>query len=247
VVLAGIAVFTLASVGCALSTSIGALVGFRALQGLAAGAGMVVSRVIVRDLFPPVEAQRVLSQVTLWFGLAPAVAPLFGGILYQTLGWHSIFWLLAGLGCVLGVVNCTLAARDPGTGAGAALPARPAAARLCATGVQRAIPGADGGQRHSLQRHVPVRAERAGVPGGAPEAGADAVLLVLHLHRGRRDGRCLDFGPAGRPRDPAPAGALGLPADDGRGAAERGAEPVAAAAPGVGHPAGGAVCRSAGR
>ena len=105
VVLAGIAVFTLASVGCALSTSIGALVGFRALQGLAAGAGMVVSRVIVRDLFPPVEAQRVLSQVTLWFGLAPAVAPLFGGILYQTLGWHSIFWLLAGIGCVLGLVN----------------------------------------------------------------------------------------------------------------------------------------------
>jgi DHA1 family bicyclomycin/chloramphenicol resistance-like MFS transporter len=113
VVLAGIAVFTLASVGCALSDLHRRAGRVPRLQGLSAGAGMVVSRVIVRDLFPPVEAQRVLSQVTLWFGLAPAVAPLFGGILYQTLGWHSIFWLLAGIGCVLGLVNCTLVARDP--------------------------------------------------------------------------------------------------------------------------------------
>ncbi len=105
VVLAGIAVFTLASVGCALATSIGTLITCRALQGLSAGAGMVVSRVIVRDLFPPVEAQRVLSQVTIWFGLAPAVAPLFGGLLFDRLGWPSIFWLLSGIGCVLWLVN----------------------------------------------------------------------------------------------------------------------------------------------
>ena len=105
VVLTGIAVFALASVGCAMSTSIGALIGFRALQGLAAGAGMVVSRVIVRDLFPPVEAQRMLSQVTIWFGIAPAVAPLFGGILFDWLGWHSIFWLLVVIACVLWLVN----------------------------------------------------------------------------------------------------------------------------------------------
>jgi len=53
VVLAGIAVFTLASVGCALSDSIGWLVFFRALQGASAGAGMVVSRAIIRDMFAP--------------------------------------------------------------------------------------------------------------------------------------------------------------------------------------------------
>jgi DHA1 family bicyclomycin/chloramphenicol resistance-like MFS transporter len=69
------------------------------LQGLAAGAGMVVSRVIVRDLFPPAEAQRVMSQVTIYFGVAPAVAPLVGGSCSCTLGWHSIFWLLAAVGC----------------------------------------------------------------------------------------------------------------------------------------------------
>jgi MFS transporter, DHA1 family, multidrug resistance protein len=105
VVLCGIAVFTLASVGCALSTSIGSLITFRALQGLSAGAGMVVSRVIVRDLFGAIDAQRMLSQVTLWFGVAPAVAPLFGGVLFDLLGWPSIFWLLTGIGCVLWLIN----------------------------------------------------------------------------------------------------------------------------------------------
>lgn len=108
VVLTGIAVFTFASAGCALAESIGALVFWRAVQGLSAGAGMVVARVIVRDLFPPVEAQRMLSQVTIWFGLAPAVAPLVGGILFDTLGWHSIFWLLVVIGVVLGLINWRL-------------------------------------------------------------------------------------------------------------------------------------------
>src|SRR6476661_3732899 len=65
VILVGTAIFTLASVGCALSQSIGALVFFRALQGMSAGAGVVVSRAIVRDMFPPDEAQRVMSQVTI--------------------------------------------------------------------------------------------------------------------------------------------------------------------------------------
>jgi DHA1 family bicyclomycin/chloramphenicol resistance-like MFS transporter len=108
VVLTGIAVFTLASLGCALSQSIGMLVACRALQGLSAGAGMVVSRVIVRDLYPPVEAQRMLSQVSMWFGVAPAVAPMIGGVLFDALGWHAVFWLLVVLGCALGLVNWRL-------------------------------------------------------------------------------------------------------------------------------------------
>ena len=101
VVLVGIALFTAASVGCALSDSIGQLVFFRALQGLSAGAGMVVSRAIIRDMFPPADAQRVMSQVTIYFGVAPAVAPLVGGFLFAQLNWHAIFWLLAVLGLVL--------------------------------------------------------------------------------------------------------------------------------------------------
>jgi DHA1 family bicyclomycin/chloramphenicol resistance-like MFS transporter len=96
VVLGRLAVFTLASVGCALSQHIGALVFFRALQGMSAGAGIVVSRAVIRDMFPPADAQRVMSQVTIYFGVAPAVAPMIGGFLFVHAGWHSIFWLLTG-------------------------------------------------------------------------------------------------------------------------------------------------------
>jgi DHA1 family bicyclomycin/chloramphenicol resistance-like MFS transporter len=105
VVLWGLALFTLASVGCALSQTIGQLVFFRALQGVSAGAGIVVSRAIIRDMFPPDEAQRVMSQVTIYFGVAPAVAPMIGGWLFVHTDWHAIFWLLAVIGVALWVAN----------------------------------------------------------------------------------------------------------------------------------------------
>ena len=101
VVLWGVAVFTLASVGCAVADTVAELVLYRALQGLSAGAGMVVSRAIIRDMFPPADAQRVMAQVTIYFGVAPAVAPLLGGFLFVHAGWHAIFWLLAVLGGAL--------------------------------------------------------------------------------------------------------------------------------------------------
>ena len=101
VVLWGVAVFTLASVGCALADTLAELVLYRALQGLSAGAGMVVSRAIIRDMFPPVDAQRVMAQVTIYFGVAPAVAPLLGGFLFVHVNWHAIFWMLAVLGGAL--------------------------------------------------------------------------------------------------------------------------------------------------
>lgn len=104
VVLAGVALFTLASAGCALAPSTPVLIAFRALQGLSSGAGIVVSRAIVRDVCAPVDAQRMMSQVTIWFGIAPAVAPLFGGLLFDAFGWRSIFWLLTALGALLWAV-----------------------------------------------------------------------------------------------------------------------------------------------
>jgi DHA1 family bicyclomycin/chloramphenicol resistance-like MFS transporter len=105
VVLWGIAMFTLASAGCALSQSVGQLVLFRAMQGLSAGAGVVVSRAVIRDMFPPAQAQQVMSQVTIYFGLAPAVAPIIGGWLFVHLGWHSIFWFLTAVGTALWLTN----------------------------------------------------------------------------------------------------------------------------------------------
>ncbi|MFA7664879.1 MAG: multidrug effflux MFS transporter [Burkholderiaceae bacterium] len=101
VVLTGIAVFVAASVGCALSSNIAQLVLFRTLQGVSAGAGMVVSRAVIRDLFPPADAQRVMSQVTIYFGVAPAIAPIIGGWLFVHTDWHSIFWFLALIGAML--------------------------------------------------------------------------------------------------------------------------------------------------
>ena len=108
VVLVGLALFTLATIGCAMSQSIATLVLFRALQGMSAGAGSVVARAIVRDMFPPEEAQRVMSMVTIFFGLAPAVAPMLGGVLFVQFGWHSIFWLLAGISLSLLLINLRL-------------------------------------------------------------------------------------------------------------------------------------------
>ncbi|HSV54013.1 MAG TPA: multidrug effflux MFS transporter [Burkholderiaceae bacterium] len=108
VVLWGIAVFTVASAGCALSQSIGQLVFFRALQGLSTGAGIVVSRAVIRDMFPPAQAQKVMSQVTIYFGVAPAIAPIIGGWLFVHTNWHAIFWFLTGVGVFLWVANYRL-------------------------------------------------------------------------------------------------------------------------------------------
>ena len=105
VVLWGVAVFTLTSIGCALSQNIGQLIFFRVLQGLSTGAGIVVSRAVVRDMFEPSQAQKVMSQITIFFGIAPAIAPIIGGWLFVLAGWHSVFWFLAGVGVVLWVAN----------------------------------------------------------------------------------------------------------------------------------------------
>ena len=108
VVLWGLALFTLASVGCALAPTIGWLIFFRALQGMSAGAGIVISRAIICDMFPPADAQRVMSQVTIYFGVAPAVAPIFGGLLFVHVDWHAIFWLLSLIGAALWTLNWRL-------------------------------------------------------------------------------------------------------------------------------------------
>ncbi len=101
VIVGSIVVHALASIGCALSQSIEALLVFRAVQGCFAGAGFVVGRAIVRDLFAGAEAQRQLSRIQMLFSVAPIVAPILGGWLVAHLAWPAIFWLLAGFGLVL--------------------------------------------------------------------------------------------------------------------------------------------------
>ena len=101
VILVAVAIYTLASVWCALADSVQGLILGRVLQGLSVGAGMVVGRAMIRDLFGPEDAQRLMSLVTLFFGLAPAIAPIIGGWLFVGLGWRSIFWFLAAVGVIL--------------------------------------------------------------------------------------------------------------------------------------------------
>jgi DHA1 family bicyclomycin/chloramphenicol resistance-like MFS transporter len=108
VVLWGVALFTVASAGCALADNIGALVFWRAVQGISAGAGIVVSRAVIRDMFPPADAQRVMAQVTIYFGVAPAVAPMVGGFLFVHANWHAIFWFLTAVGAALWIANYRL-------------------------------------------------------------------------------------------------------------------------------------------
>ena len=105
VVLCGVAVFTLASLGCALSQTVGQLIVFRGVQGLSSGASMVVARAIIRDMFPPAEAQRVMAQVTIFFGIAPAVAPVVGGLLLVHAGWHAVFVFLTAVGALLWLLS----------------------------------------------------------------------------------------------------------------------------------------------
>lgn len=95
VVLVSLAVYAVASIGAAWSPTLHWLLLFRALQGASAGAGIVVGRAVVRDLYSGADAQRVLSQVTMVFGIAPAIAPIFGGWLHSLFGWRAIFIFLA--------------------------------------------------------------------------------------------------------------------------------------------------------
>jgi len=91
-----ITLFALASLGCALAPSFSALLAFRALQGVAAGAGLIIGRAIIRDRFSGADAQRLMAQVTLIFGIAPVIAPMIGGWLLVLSGdWRPLFWFLA--------------------------------------------------------------------------------------------------------------------------------------------------------
>ena len=94
IILISLALFGIASAGCAFATSIEQLWVWRALQGITAGAGMVISRAIVRDLFDGAPAQRLIAQITMMFALAPVIAPLIGGWLQTWFGWRSVFAFL---------------------------------------------------------------------------------------------------------------------------------------------------------
>jgi len=95
VILVALVVFAIGSFGCASASSVEYLWVFRVLQGISAGAGVVVGRAIIRDLYSDTAAARLLSMVTMIFSIAPAIAPVVGGWIVTLLDWRAIFLALS--------------------------------------------------------------------------------------------------------------------------------------------------------
>jgi len=104
VILVSLVTFCLGTIGCASAHSVHYLWFFRVVQGVSAGAGVVVGRAIIRDLYADAAAARLLSLVTMIFSIAPAVAPVLGGFIVKYSDWRSIFLFLVGYTIVLFIV-----------------------------------------------------------------------------------------------------------------------------------------------
>jgi DHA1 family bicyclomycin/chloramphenicol resistance-like MFS transporter len=103
VILWGLGLYVLASLGCALAPNFAALLAGRALQGVVAGTGHIVGRAIIRDRYSGTQAQRLMSAITVIFGLGPALAPVIGGWLHVWFGWRAVFGAMALYGTSLAV------------------------------------------------------------------------------------------------------------------------------------------------
>lgn len=108
VMLWGMVVFVLSSAACALAPTIETLVAARLVQAFGACVGPVLGRAVVRDVYGPHAAARVLSHVATATALAPLAAPVLGGWLSASFGWRSTFFTLTGYGLVLAVMVGTV-------------------------------------------------------------------------------------------------------------------------------------------
>ena len=91
----GLCIYMLTSIGCALATSVDALIVFRLLQALGGCAGMVASRAMVRDLFDTKQIAKVFSTLMLVVAVSPIIAPTLGGYITALFGWRWVFAVLA--------------------------------------------------------------------------------------------------------------------------------------------------------
>lgn len=119
----GIALFILASAGCALAPDIWSLTAWRFLHGVGACAAPVIARAMVRDSFDRDRGASVMSLMMLVMGVAPMLAPLAGGQVLDHVGWRGIFWCLCGFGLLaaLGLLTVKETARPAGHRAGGLL------------------------------------------------------------------------------------------------------------------------------
>ena len=101
VLIGGLALYAAAGIACALAPSIAVLIGARVLQALGGGAGPVVARAVIRDLYEPERAARVLSYMAMVQSLNPMLAPVLGGYVHERFGWRAVFYVLAIAGALL--------------------------------------------------------------------------------------------------------------------------------------------------
>jgi DHA1 family bicyclomycin/chloramphenicol resistance-like MFS transporter len=99
--LLGLGGYAATSFLCAVTSSIHLLIVLRVLQGLAGGAGIVIARAVVRDLYSGVAAARFYALLMLVNGLAPILAPIFGSQLLRVGSWRGVFLVLGVIGAVL--------------------------------------------------------------------------------------------------------------------------------------------------
>lgn len=98
---AGLFVYIMASLGCALVNSANGLILMRFLQAVGGCAGMVAAQTLVRDLFPTNKTAQAFSWMTLVVAISPMVAPAIGGYVTAAFGWHAVFVILAALTAVI--------------------------------------------------------------------------------------------------------------------------------------------------
>jgi DHA1 family bicyclomycin/chloramphenicol resistance-like MFS transporter len=98
VLLTGLALYTLAGAACALVPGIRTLVVARVVQAFGAGTGPVVARAVVRDLYEPARAARVLAAMGTAQALTPILAPVIGGWVHALVGWQAVFLVQAAFG-----------------------------------------------------------------------------------------------------------------------------------------------------
>ncbi len=171
----GLVLYALASAGCAMATSVHALLALRLVQALGGCAGIIIARAVVRDRFMGNEAARVFSLLMLVSGLAPILAPLLGGAVAAGLGWRWIFGLQASFGVI-----CLLVAHF-------VLPeSLPISAR---SGQRLTVSGALGNYRKILQDPCFLGYTLSGALASAGMfayiAGSPYVVIELfHVHKG---------------------------------------------------------------
>ena len=100
VLLAGLTVYALAGAACAFVPGIRALIAARVIQAVGAGSGPVIARAVVRDLYEPAHAARILAAMGTAQALTPILAPIIGGWVHALAGWHAVFLVQAGFGGV---------------------------------------------------------------------------------------------------------------------------------------------------